>query len=62
MIKVLSEVINYDRTNLMTNESGKPKDKIHLPILWIHNYFTDDSSINFHDKVFLHFLKECGKK
>ena len=54
MIKVLSEVINYDRTNLMTNESGKPKDKIHLPILWIHNYFTDDSSINFHDKVFLY--------
>ena len=32
MIKVLSEVINHDRTNLMTNESGKPKDKIHLPI------------------------------
>ena len=56
MIKVLSEVINYDRTNLMTNESGKPKDKIHLPILWIHNYFTDDSSINFHDKGFSLFV------
>ena len=36
--------------------------RIHLPHLWICKYFTDDSSINFHDKVFLRFLKKFGKK
>ena len=27
--------------------------QIHLPHLRIHKYFTNDSSVNFHDKVFL---------
>ena len=30
--------------------------QIHPPHLRIHKYFTDNSSVNFHDKVFLHFL------
>ena len=36
--------------------------RIHLPHLWIRKYFMDDSSINFHDKVFLHFFQKFGKK
>ena len=28
--------------------------RIHPPHLWIHKYFTDNSSVNFHDKGFLH--------
>ena len=36
--------------------------RIHLVHLRIHKYFTDDSSVNFHDKIFLYFLKKCGKK
>ena len=28
----------------------------------ISTYFTDDSYINFHDKVFRHFFKRFGKK
>ena len=35
--------------------------RIHLTHLWIRKYFTDDSSVNFHDKVFLHFLKKMAK-
>ena len=35
--------------------------RIHLPHLRIRKYFMDDSSINFHDKVFLHFSKKMGK-
>ena len=34
---------------------------IHLPHLWIHKYFTNDTSINFHDKVFLHFSKKLAE-
>ena len=36
--------------------------QIHLPHLRICKYFMDDSSVNFHDKVFLHFLQKFGKK
>ena len=36
--------------------------RIHLPHLGIHKYFMDESSINFHDKVFLHFLKKIWQK
>ena len=36
--------------------------RIHLPHLRIHKYFMDESSINFHDKVFLHFLKKIWQK
>ena len=36
--------------------------RIHLVHLWIHKYFTDDSSVNFHDKFFLHFLLKFRKK
>ena len=36
--------------------------RIHLPHLRILKYFTDDTSVNFHDKVFLHFLQKFGKK
>ena len=36
--------------------------QIHLPHLWICKYFMDDSSINFHDNVFLHFLPNIFKK
>ena len=35
---------------------------IHLVHLQIHKYFTDDSSVNFHDKFFLHFLKKISKQ
>ena len=35
--------------------------RIHLPQLQIHKYFTDDSSINVHDKVFLHFFTNLAK-
>ena len=36
--------------------------RIHLLHLQIHKYFTDDSSVNFHDKVFLRFLPNFFKK
>ena len=36
--------------------------QIRLPHLRIHKYFTDDSSVNFLDKVFLHFLSNSCKK
>ena len=36
--------------------------QIHLPHLRIHKYFMDDSSVNFHDKIFLHFLPIFFKK
>ena len=36
--------------------------QIHLVHLWIHKYFMDDSSVNFHDKVFLHFWKKNWQK
>ena len=36
--------------------------RIHLVHLRIHKYFTDNSSINFHDKGFLDFLKKFDKK
>ena len=36
--------------------------RIHLVHLWICKYFTDDSSINFHDKFFLYFLLKFSKK
>ena len=36
--------------------------RIHLVHLWICKYFTDDSSVNFHDKFFLHFLLKFRKK
>ena len=36
--------------------------RIHLPHIRILKYFMDDLSINFHDKVFLHFLSKFGKK
>ena len=36
--------------------------QIHLVHLRICKYFTDDSSVNFHDKVFLHFLPKFRKK
>ena len=48
-----------------TNALGYPKPylgRIHLVHLQIHKYFTDDSSVNFHDKVFLHFLLKFRKK
>ena len=35
---------------------------IHLPHLRIRKYFTDNSSINFHYNIFLHFLPKIGKK
>ena len=35
---------------------------IHLVHLQIRKYFTDNSSLNFHDNVRLHFLKKFGKK
>ena len=49
---------------MFKNERGKRTDtgRIHPPYLQIHTYFMDDLSINFHDKVFLHFLKKIGKK
>ena len=31
---------------------------IHLGHLRIHKYFTDDSSVNFHDMVFHHFFEK----
>ena len=36
--------------------------QIHLPHLQIRKFFTDDSSIYFHGKVFLHLLQKFGKK
>ena len=36
--------------------------EIHLVDLWIHKYFTDDSSVNFHGKFILHFLPNYSKK
>ena len=36
--------------------------RIHMVHLWIRKYFMDDSSINFHDKFFLHFLLNFSKK
>ena len=36
--------------------------RIRLPHLRISKYFTDDSSVNFPDMVFLHFLQKIGKK
>ena len=36
--------------------------RIHLVHLRSLKYFTDDSSINFHDKFFLHFLLNFSKK
>ena len=38
------------------------KGWIHLVHLWICKYFMDDSSVNFHDKFFLHFLLNFSKK
>ena len=35
---------------------------IHLPHLRIRKYFTENSSVNFHDKVFLHFFLKFRKK
>ena len=36
--------------------------RIHLVHLRIRKYFMDDSSVNFHDKFFLHFLVNFSKK
>ena len=36
--------------------------RIQLVHLQIRKYFTDDSSVNFHDKFFLHFLLKLTKK
>ena len=36
--------------------------RIHLVHLRIHKYLTDDSTVNFHDKFFLHFLLKFRKK
>ena len=36
--------------------------RIHLVHLRIHKYLTDDPSVNFHDKFFLHFLLKFRKK
>ena len=36
--------------------------QIHVSHLRIRKDFTDDSSVNFHDKVFLQFVKKFGKK
>ena len=36
--------------------------RIHLVYLRIRKYFMDDSSVNFHDKFFLHFLVNFSKK
>ena len=35
--------------------------QIHLRYLQINKYLMDDSSVNFHDKVFLHFLLKFTK-
>ena len=35
--------------------------QIHLPHLRIRKYFTKNSSVNFHDKVFLHILPNLAK-
>ena len=36
--------------------NGPFLSRIHLPYLWIRKYLADDTSVNFYDKVFLHFL------
>ena len=36
--------------------------RIQLPYLCIHKHGMDDSSVNFHDKVFLYFFEKFGKK
>ena len=36
--------------------------KAEFTCLQIYKYFKDDLSVNFHDKVFLHFLLRFGKK
>ena len=38
------------------------RPRIHLVHLQISKYFMDDSSVNFHDKFFLHFLLKFRKK
>ena len=35
--------------------------RIHLPHLRIRKYFMDDSSVNFQEKVFLHFCQNLAK-
>ena len=51
---------------LFAQESGLERycaiGRIHLVHLRIHKYLTDDSSVNFHDKFFLHFLLKFRKK
>ena len=42
---------------LLQNHYGQ----IHLVHLWIHKYLMDYSSVNFHDKFFLHFLLKFRK-
>ena len=46
---------------ILINQAPVSLGKIHLPHLRIHKYFMDDLSVNFHDKVFLHFGQICAK-
>ena len=46
---------------LAFGETSTAYGRIHLVHLRIRKYFTEDTSVNFHDRFFLHFAKNSAK-
>ena len=61
---IFSKLFKLEKTNYSNQYQRGKTDigRIHLPHLQINKYFTDDSSINFHDNFFLPLLLNYSKK